>query len=61
MRPYIDKSHCTDCGECITLCPYDVFSDTDKNGAVTVLTPEDCIECGACIDACPQEAIFMDD
>ena len=59
MQPYIDKNHCTECGDCVTLCPYDVFSD--NNGTITVLTPEDCIECGACIDACPQEAIFMDD
>jgi ferredoxin len=59
VRPYISKNVCTDCGECITVCPYEVLSD--ENGVVDVMTPEDCIECGACIDACPQKAIFMDD
>jgi NAD-dependent dihydropyrimidine dehydrogenase PreA subunit len=58
MRPAISQDLCENCGECIDICPYDVFGDLE--GFVSVINPEECIECTACIDTCPQKAISMD-
>ena len=59
MRPYIEKQMCDRCGNCVDICPYDVFSVND--GEVIVLMPEDCIECTSCIEQCSKKAIYMDD
>jgi len=59
VRPYIEEHSCDRCGECVGICPYDVFSR--DNGEIIVLTPEDCIECTSCIEQCPGKAIYMDD
>ncbi len=59
MRPHISEERCTKCGECVRICPYEVFQDQD--GRVVVAAPEDCIECTACEEACPQHAVSMDD
>ncbi|MHB8111167.1 MAG: 4Fe-4S dicluster domain-containing protein [Syntrophorhabdaceae bacterium] len=59
MRPYISRTLCTDCGECVEICPYEVFSRDD--GTVVVRVPEDCIECGSCVEHCEFNAIFFDD
>ncbi|MDD3845969.1 MAG: 4Fe-4S binding protein [Syntrophorhabdaceae bacterium] len=59
MRPYISRASCTDCGECVSICPYEVIVKND--GLVVVLTPEDCIECGACMESCEQNAVYFGD
>lgn len=59
MRPHISEERCTKCGECVRICPYEVFQNQDGN--VVVAAPEDCIECTACEEACPQHAVSMDD
>lgn len=58
MRPAISEDLCENCGECIDICPYDVFGDLE--GMVAVVNPQECIECTACIETCPQKAISMD-
>lgn len=59
MRPCISDELCEKCGECIDLCPYDVFG-AEANGIV-VAYPEDCIECAACVENCMYNAIKMSD
>lgn len=59
MRPYISNKLCEKCGDCIDLCPYDVF-EAEANGII-VAHPEDCIECTACVENCLHNAIIMGD
>ncbi len=59
MRPYISDDLCEQCGECVTICPYEVFGE--EEGRVKVVIPEECIECTDCIRSCPHKAIRMDD
>ncbi|HAR94573.1 MAG TPA: 4Fe-4S ferredoxin [Deltaproteobacteria bacterium] len=59
MHPYISETLCERCGECVSLCPYDVFGK--EGDSVVVVSPEDCIECTACVDNCPHKAITMGD
>jgi len=51
----IDKDKCEGCGDCVDVCPSEVFEIVDeKSGAVRL---DDCIECCACVEACPHGAI----
>jgi NAD-dependent dihydropyrimidine dehydrogenase PreA subunit len=59
MQPFISEDLCEKCGECVEVCPYDVF--LIEGGNVVVACPEDCIECIACVENCPHKAILMGD
>jgi NAD-dependent dihydropyrimidine dehydrogenase PreA subunit len=51
----IDYEKCTGAGDCVTVCPVDIFSlENDKALCKNV---SECIECCACVSACPNEAI----
>jgi electron transport complex protein RnfB len=52
----IDSDACSDCGECMEICPMEATKEED--GAVQVMV-ERCIGCGLCVDRCPAEAISM--
>jgi NAD-dependent dihydropyrimidine dehydrogenase PreA subunit len=51
----IDYDSCTGIGECVTVCPVDIFSLKDEKAVCTNIG--DCIECCACVAACPNDAI----
>lgn len=53
------KELCERCGECVTICPYEVFQEKDDE--VMVILPGDCIECTECVQSCPHGAIEMGD
>ena len=43
----LDKTKCTDCGMCISVCKMDIKRVGDH----------ECIHCGACVSVCPTKAI----
>lgn len=43
----LDKTKCTDCGLCISVCKMDIKNVGDH----------ECVHCGACISVCPTKAI----
>lgn len=43
----LDKTKCTDCGLCISVCQMDIKHVGDH----------ECIQCGACVSVCPAKAI----
>jgi ferredoxin len=43
----LDKTKCTDCGLCVSVCKMDIKRVGDH----------ECISCGACIKVCPSKAI----
>ncbi len=49
----IDQEECTDCEECIDVCPVEAISMAD----VMVIDRDKCLGCGLCAGNCPGEAI----
>jgi ferredoxin len=53
----IDMKKCTNCRECIEVCPEEVFQLVD--GIPTHVFKEKCIECDLCVNICPEGAISI--
>lgn len=48
---------CNGSGDCLMVCPRNVFKMDGKKGKIDIAAGEDCIECGACIVQCPKDAL----
>ncbi len=55
--PRIDKEKCKLCGECVDVCPVNVFEIDEEE--TRVANPADCLGCESCISVCPEEAITI--
>ncbi len=51
------KEECIDCGECISICPQNVFSFDDEWNIT--MKQENCVLCGKCVEACPHSALSL--
>ena len=51
----IDHDICEGYGECVSVCPGEVYELVD--GKATAPNIDECVECCACVDACPVNAI----
>ncbi|WP_292405234.1 MULTISPECIES: CoB--CoM heterodisulfide reductase iron-sulfur subunit A family protein [unclassified Methanoculleus] len=73
---YIIEDECNGCGDCIQICPVEVYNRFDAGIGVrkaiykphtqavpdiVVRDKEHCIECGLCYDVCGKEAILRED
>jgi heterodisulfide reductase subunit A len=73
---YIDESACNGCGDCVLICPVEVYNRFDAGIGVrkaiykphpqavpdlVVKDSEHCIECGLCYDVCGPDAIKRND
>ncbi len=56
QKAVIDKSLCTNCGQCIDYCRFDAISEI--NGEV-IISETSCDGCRLCARVCPSEAISM--
>jgi NAD-dependent dihydropyrimidine dehydrogenase PreA subunit len=52
----INRSKCTNCLQCIDLCPAGVLRAVD--GRPVHVYAERCEECGTCMNICPEDAII---
>jgi heterodisulfide reductase subunit A len=73
---YVDEELCNGCGDCITICPVEVYNRFDAGVGVrkaiykphpqavpdiVIRDAEHCIECGLCYDICGRDAIKKED
>ena len=56
MYPIINWNMCTHFGECIPVCPENIF-DFDYDGLMAYSNYEKCVGCGQCSETCPENAI----
>ncbi|MCQ8894757.1 MAG: CoB--CoM heterodisulfide reductase iron-sulfur subunit A family protein [Methanolinea sp.] len=76
MPRYIDEEKCNGCGDCIEICPVEVYNRFDAGLGVrkaiykphsqavpdiVVRDTDHCIECGLCYDVCGRDAIKKED
>ncbi len=57
--PVIDPEKCTNCMQCILVCPKNVFA-AKRSGdyKVVAVHPDNCIDCLACVKQCNDDAFF---
>ena len=53
----VDWDKCTGCGDCVGVCPVNVFKMTGDKSEPHRSTY--CINCGNCLDACKAGAIII--
>jgi NAD-dependent dihydropyrimidine dehydrogenase PreA subunit len=53
----IDEKKCTVCGECVKICPVEIYKQ--ENDHIVVGNTDECSDCKSCIEVCVAEAIAM--
>ncbi|MGB5157966.1 MAG: ferredoxin [Desulfobacterales bacterium] len=56
-KPEVDTEKCVGCGECVDVCPVDVYEL--QEGKAVVVNEEECIGCESCVEVCEQGAITV--
>ena len=57
--PVIDPSRCTNCMQCVMVCPKNVFAaKRTAPMSVVAVNPDNCIDCMACVKQCHDDAFF---
>ena len=53
----VDQEKCIGCGECVDVCPVDVYEMKDEKSVP--VNAEECIGCESCMEVCEQDAITV--
>lgn len=51
----VDNGKCTGCGECVDICPMEVFELQEEKSVPVKM--DECEGCESCVATCPEEAI----
>ncbi|MBW1973906.1 MAG: ferredoxin [Deltaproteobacteria bacterium] len=55
----VNKETCEGCGECVDVCPSEVFEMKDDKAEPVNM--EECVGCESCVDACPTDSITVEE
>ncbi|NDV24562.1 ferredoxin [Desulfovibrio sp. JC022] len=55
----IDNDKCNGDGECVDVCPTEVYELQD--GKAVAVNEDECLGCESCIEVCEQDAITIDE
>ena len=53
----VDNDKCIGCGECVDICPVEVYELQDEKSVPA--NAEECVGCESCIEVCEQDAITV--
>ena len=54
----VNKAECIGCGECVDVCPVEVYEL--KGNKSEVVKMSECIGCESCVEVCPTDAITVE-
>ncbi len=54
---HVDPATCTQCGQCVAICPAEVLKMQDGRVQISRDSPFECIACGHCMMTCPEGSI----
>lgn len=55
----VDAEKCVGCGECVDVCPVEVYEMQDEKSVV--INGEECLGCESCIEVCETDAITLEE
>ncbi len=53
----VDEKNCKGCGECVSICPVEIYKLED--GRLIVGNSEECSGCQSCVSVCENQAITI--
>jgi len=53
----VNQEKCTGCGECVDICPEEVYELQDEISVP--VNAEDCVGCESCLEVCESDAITI--
>lgn len=61
-HPTVDEEKCVGCGQCLEVCPNDVFEMDESTNKMKVVNPTNCVVlCDKCMAFCDQDALSFPD
>ncbi len=51
----VNTEECIGCGECVDICPVDVYELQDQKSVA--VNEEECVGCESCVEVCDEDAI----
>lgn len=55
----VDQDKCVGCGECVDVCPVEVYEM--KDGKSEPANAEECLGCESCVEVCSSDAITVEE
>jgi NAD-dependent dihydropyrimidine dehydrogenase PreA subunit len=55
----VNAEKCVSCGECVEVCPVEVFELQDEKSVP--VNAEECLGCESCIEVCEEGAIIVEE
>jgi NAD-dependent dihydropyrimidine dehydrogenase PreA subunit len=55
----VDTDKCTGCGECVDVCPVEVYEM--QEGKSSAANEEECLGCESCVEVCESSAITVEE
>lgn len=55
----VDADKCVGCGECVDVCPVEVYELND--GKSVAVHEEECLGCESCVEVCEANAIVVEE
>jgi len=59
FTPTVDADKCVGCGECVEVCPTEVYELQDEKSVP--VNAEECLGCESCVEVCEAEAITVEE
>lgn len=57
----IDPKLCIKCNNCVEICPFSIYNQTNSDSIPNLVNDELCVSCGHCVALCPSNAISHED